>query len=76
MDLFAYFLTPSGKIINVPTKHIVKIYDDPKMFGYTRKKIVNVFNKYQEKINTEGYAMLIPEIFFQYFTYNFSSFLI
>ena len=52
----AYFISPSGKIIDCETSHISKIIENPKIFGYTKDYIEKIYDKYNEPIGHEGKA--------------------
>jgi hypothetical protein len=52
----AYWISPIGKIISVPMKHINSVIKDPKTYGYTKKEIDDLHKKYNERIGQEGKA--------------------
>ena len=56
MKYDAFFITPQGKIVPVPIRHIVKIVKDPALFGMTTAEIEPIFAQYHESIGTEGKA--------------------
>jgi len=50
-----YWVTPAGKGISAIT-HITAIINDPKIFGETKESIQATYEKYGEKMGTEGAA--------------------
>ena len=52
----AYWISPKGEIIDVKTKHISSVIDNPKKFGFDRDFIDYIHDFYGEKIGTEGKA--------------------
>lgn len=53
----AYWINPTGKILNVGgTKHIDQIIKAPEKFGFTFKDIEELHEKYGERIGMEGKA--------------------
>lgn len=52
----AYFISPTGKVIDCEISHINKVIADPKMFGYTKEKIEKIYDKHNEPIGHEGKA--------------------
>lgn len=58
MSDFAYWLTPSGKIIKPELRHISTVIKYPKKFGETEETIAATYEKYQEQISStvEGKA--------------------
>ena len=56
MKYDAFFISPQGKIVPVPVRHIVKIVKDPTLFGLTTEELEPIFAKYHETIGTEGKA--------------------
>jgi hypothetical protein len=55
-SLAAYFISPSGKVIPTKENHIRVIIENPKTFGYTSDEIRKIYDKYNEKVGTEGRA--------------------
>ena len=55
-EVQAYWISPSGKAIEVPQLHILTVTENPKKFGYTKVKLMKVFDKYKEPYGHEGYA--------------------
>jgi hypothetical protein len=62
LDLFestisAYFITPNGKIISTNgMSHVSLIISSPEKFGFTKKQVVDLYEKYKEKLGVEGKA--------------------
>lgn len=52
----AFFISPTGKFIPVLDRHIVKVIQDPKAFGWTSDGIVAMYKKHHESVGFEGYA--------------------
>jgi len=52
----AFFISPEGKILAVPDRHIVRIIKDPNLFGLTLDHINAVYKKFNEDVGWEGYA--------------------
>jgi hypothetical protein len=52
----AFFISPGGKIIPVPIRHIVTIAKDPDLFGLTSDYIKSIYKKHNEDVGWEGYA--------------------
>lgn len=52
----AYFISPSGEILSVPRHHIVRIYDNPELFGTTRKRLDTLYEQFDESPPCEGQA--------------------
>lgn len=52
----AFFISPTGDLIYVPTSHISTVINDPEMFGLTREEIHETYSRCGEKIGAEGYA--------------------
>ena len=52
----AYWISPKGKVIPVPSRHIHSIIEEPKKFGLTTKKIKDLYDKYDEPMGHEGQA--------------------
>lgn len=52
----AYFISPFGKIVDCERTHIEKIISNPGYFGYTKEEIEEKYNRYNERIGTEGKA--------------------
>lgn len=52
----AYWISPSGKIIDVGTNHIDVVIKNPKIFGLTDEKIKATYEKYGESMGSEGQA--------------------
>ena len=55
-DMQAYWISPSGKAIEVPELHITSVVDEPKKFGFKKADLQKVFDKYNEPYGHEGYA--------------------
>ena len=56
MKFDAFFISPKGKIIPVPVRHIVAIAKNPEMFGLTLDEIKEIYAKHKEAVGWEGYA--------------------
>jgi hypothetical protein len=52
----AYWVNPSGKIINVATTHINHIIKNPTSYKLTKDKIDAIYKKHNEPIGLEGNA--------------------
>jgi len=52
----AYWISPSGIVINVPMFHIDLIVKHPEKFGLTHQTIKSTYEKYNETIGIEGKA--------------------
>jgi hypothetical protein len=52
----AYWISPSGKIIDVATNHIDVVIKNPQAFGLTDEKIKETYEKYGEEMGREGQA--------------------
>ena len=52
----AYFISFDGEIIPVVQSHILRIIDNPALFGLTREYIEGVFTKFNEPLGVEGQA--------------------
>lgn len=52
----AYWISPSGKIIDVGTNHIDVVIKNPKIFGLTDEKIKTIYDKHGEQMGAEGQA--------------------
>jgi len=56
MNSPAFFISPKGQVIDTEINHIATIIQNPKKFGITKDYIETVYDKYNEKMNTEGKA--------------------
>jgi hypothetical protein len=56
MSGVAWWISPKGEIINVPTKHISVVIDNPTSFGFDDDFIEFIYDTYNEKIGQEGTA--------------------
>ena len=52
----AYWISPRGQIIDVPTRHITNVLENPKQFGLDKPYIVNLYKKHKEPMGLEGKA--------------------
>lgn len=52
----AYWISPSGDLIEVDDKHISTIKQNPEIFGLTYDYIKGLYDKYGERYNWEGKA--------------------
>lgn len=52
----AYWISPSGKVVDVGTNHIDVVIKNPSVFGLTDEKIKETYLKYGEKMGSEGQA--------------------
>ncbi len=52
----AYWISPYGKIVDVPTYHINHIIQNPTIYGYTEEEINSIYEKHQEPKGLEGKA--------------------
>ena len=52
----AYFISPTGKTLNVPTSHIASVIKDPLLFGLTTSEIEAAYKKHAEPLGLEGKA--------------------
>lgn len=52
----AYWISPTGKIIDVGVKHINDIIRNPEEFGLTKNEIEQIYQKYNERMGQEGKA--------------------
>ena len=52
----AFFISPKGKMVPVPDRHVVAIANDPKLFGLTVNHIKTVYKKHKEDVGWEGDA--------------------
>ena len=52
----AYWISPRGEVLPVATSHIDVIIKHPEKFGLTRAKIEDIYDRYNEKMGTEGTA--------------------
>lgn len=55
-NTIAYWISPSGKVIDVGTNHIDVVIKNPKVFGLTDEKIKETYDKYGEVMGREGQA--------------------
>ncbi len=54
--IYACWIAPDDKIIEVPITHIKRILENPEMFGLSKDKILATYKKYNEKVGLEGKA--------------------
>ena len=54
--LEGYWISPSGKMIEIPGTHIEYVVRNPETFGYTRDELQSIADKHGELINAEGKA--------------------
>ena len=52
----AYWISPFGKIVDVPRRHITNILDSPEQYGYSEQELKDVYHKFNEPIGHEGKA--------------------
>ena len=54
----AFWISPSGKIIDVPQFHISTVMDDPEKFNTSKEELQQIFAKYNEPYSpfVEGFA--------------------
>ena len=52
----AFWVSPTGKTTDVPITHIQSILDNPADFGLTKDGVREVYEKYGERVGTEGEA--------------------
>lgn len=54
----AFWISPQGKVKFITNKdtHIGQIIKNPTYFGYTKNMIQDIYNKYNEKLGSEGNA--------------------
>jgi len=52
----AFWVSPQGKTTDVPITHIQSIIDKPTYFGLTKDEVRSEYEKYGEKVGTEGEA--------------------
>jgi len=52
----ALWISPDGEIYNVEKTHIDMVFNFPGRFGLTLKLIESVYDLYNERYRTEGYA--------------------
>lgn len=52
----AYWINPQGLFMPVDTKHILKVIDNPNVFGLTLADIQKVYDEESEKLGVEGRA--------------------
>jgi len=52
----AYWISPSGKVIDVGTNHIDVVIKNPQVFGLTPEKIKDAYEKHGEAMGSEGQA--------------------
>lgn len=66
MNYDAYWIKINNKRnYGVEIRHIRNVLDNPKLFGFTKKHIINLYDKYDEKYGFEGKARreLFVELF-------------
>jgi len=55
--MLAFWITPDGKVIDCGVKkHIDFVVENPEKFNITKEEIKKLYEKYNEKIGTEGKA--------------------
>jgi hypothetical protein len=54
--VIAFFLSPEGRLFQVPSTHIAAVIAEPERFGFTRAEIEAVYEKHQEPLGLEGKA--------------------
>lgn len=52
----AFFISPTGELINVEVSHIATIIKDPTRFGMTLETIKKTYERFGEKLMVEGSA--------------------
>jgi hypothetical protein len=52
----AYWISPRGEVLPVATNHIDIVIKHPEKFGLTTKKIEDVYDRYEERMGSEGDA--------------------
>ena len=52
----AIWISPAGKIIDVKTKHINSVIDNPSMFKMNKQDIKQKYEKHDERLGVEGKA--------------------
>ncbi len=52
----AFFISPAGDLVPVPTSHIAAVIADPSHFGVTRAFIEARHQHYNEPLGSEGHA--------------------
>ena len=52
----AFFISPKGKVIPVPDRHVVTISKNPELFDLTVDHIKTVYKKHKEDVGWEGHA--------------------
>jgi len=52
----AFWIDKLGKITDTKDNHITEIVTNPKKFGFTKEEVVSTFEKYGEKMPSEGKA--------------------
>jgi hypothetical protein len=52
----AFWISPSGEILDVPITHIRLVIDIPARFGMTSEEIENAYTDENEELGTEGIA--------------------
>ena len=52
----ASWISPFGKIVEVPRRHITNILDNPEQYGYTKNELTDTYKKFNEPIGHEGKA--------------------
>ena len=64
MGAMAYWISPTGKIIDAEISHINYVFKNPEKFNLTRKYIEKVYKKTNEPIGWDGFAKdnLVREI--------------
>jgi len=52
----AYWISPRGEVLPVATNHIDIVIKNPKKFGYTKERIQEIYDNYEERLGSEGTA--------------------
>ena len=56
MRYHAYWISPIGEILPVETHHVTDFFRYPEVFGLTRDDVLSCYQKYGERLGTEGKA--------------------
>ena len=51
-----FFISPRGRIIDVPQRHITTIIEQPERFGWTRPRIEELYRRHGEPLGIEAKA--------------------
>jgi len=52
----AFFISPSGNIVEIMRSHIAFVIENPELFGLTKDKIIVIYREYDEPVGLEGQA--------------------